>query len=175
MKNTFIIFRTLQRPTKNVYFLNTSVILGLVIILKQPLERYKQTVSWIELCIYSGRVRYILSESNWTIVMLLKNNAYYEIWNSSHCLGLGHETMTCVVCLIMFLSQMYYEYDYCSSIMGPVMWCWYIVNAPPPLVMSISFHFNVYPDNPFQTFLLANSFFYHASMRPYCMHFLKHR
>ena len=35
-----------------------------------------------------------------------KNNIKYEItevWIINHCLGLGHETMVCAVCLTMFL------------------------------------------------------------------------
>ena len=34
------------------------------------------------------------------IIIIIKSKA----WTITHCLGLGHETMVCVVCLSMFLS-----------------------------------------------------------------------
>ena len=30
-----------------------------------------------------------------------------EVWAIFHCLGLGHETMACAVCLLIFLEYLY--------------------------------------------------------------------
>ena len=35
-----------------------------------------------------------------------------EVWTITHCLGLGHETMVCIVCLSIFLSNFYEELKY---------------------------------------------------------------
>ena len=36
-------------------------------------------------------------------ILLSSSNRKYESWIINHCLGLGHETMVCAVCLTMFL------------------------------------------------------------------------
>ena len=45
------------------------------------------------------------------LIIIIKS----EVWTITHCLGLGHETMVCAVCLSMFLLQIYVCIDRCLS------------------------------------------------------------
>ena len=48
-----------------------------------------------------------------------------EVWIVNHCLGLGHETMVCAVCLTMFLWTVYgeqYIYELQLTYAGDPVW-----------------------------------------------------
>ena len=40
------------------------------------------------------------------LIIIIKS----EVWTITHCLGLGHETMVCAVCVSIFLSIYIYMY-----------------------------------------------------------------
>ena len=55
------------------------------------------------LCVFSLPISPVMIERIYIlclIIIIIKS----EVWTFTHCLGLGHETMVCVVCLSIFLS-----------------------------------------------------------------------
>ena len=71
-------------------------------------------IQYVGLCVFSlpisvvmiGRI-YILC-----LIIIIKS----EIWTITHCLGLGHETMVCAVCLSICLFLCSYGEIHCSKI-----------------------------------------------------------
>ena len=68
--------------------------------------RYNLSSVWVRLSIFSqlSIIQYVgLYVLGWlreyTYIIIIKS----EVWTITHCLGLGHETMVCAVCLSIFL------------------------------------------------------------------------
>ena len=92
---------------------------GVVITNKMPV-RYNLSSVWIRLsifsqlsiiqyvglCVFSLPISFVTIERIYIhcLIIIIKS----EVWTITHCLGLGHETMVCAVCLsiFLFLSQL---------------------------------------------------------------------
>ena len=82
---------------------------------KMPV-RYNLSSVWVRLSIFSQVIHYTICgavcfqlthflSDDWEniyilcLIIIIKS----EVWTITHCLGLGHETMVCAVCLSLFL------------------------------------------------------------------------
>ena len=64
-----------------------------------------------------------------------------EVWTIIHCLGLGHETMVCAVCLFIFL----WSCDMAGLLRGTFVSWWYLPRIRPP-VTEMQHHYHTrYP------------------------------
>ena len=58
-------------------------------------------IQYVGLCVFSLPISFVIIERKYTfcLIIIIKS----EVWAITHCLGLGHETMVCAVCLSIFL------------------------------------------------------------------------
>ena len=54
------------------------------------------------LCVFSLPISFLMIERIYILCLIIIIKS--EVWSITHCLGLGHETMVCAVCLSIFLS-----------------------------------------------------------------------
>ena len=58
------------------------------------------------LCVFSLPIPFVMIERIYILCLIIIIKS--EVWNITHCLGLGHETMVCAVCLSIFLWSGYF-------------------------------------------------------------------
>ena len=58
-------------------------------------------IQYVGLCVFSLHIPFVMIE--WIYILCLIIIIKSEVWTITHCLGLGHETMECTVCLSIFL------------------------------------------------------------------------
>ena len=60
-------------------------------------------IQYMGLCVFSLPISFVMIERViiHCLIIIIKS----EVWTITHCLGLGHETMVCAVCLSIFLCQ----------------------------------------------------------------------
>ena len=81
-------------------------------------------IKYVGLCAFSLPISLVMIERiyNLCLIIIIKS----EVWTTTHCLGLGHETMVCAVCLSIFfwanlhVGDQYLQLIY-MSVMNPVM------------------------------------------------------
>ena len=59
-------------------------------------------IQYVGLCVFSMPIPFVMTETIYILcpsIIIIKS----EVWTITHCLGLGHETMVCAVCLSIFL------------------------------------------------------------------------
>ena len=80
-------------------------------------------IQYVGLCIFSIPISLVMIERIYILCLIIFIKS--EVWTITHCLGLGHETMVCAVCLSIFLhnitrfsglhiSHLPMRFDYCS-------------------------------------------------------------
>ena len=59
-------------------------------------------IQHVGMCVFSLTISFVMIERIYIlcVIIIIKS----EVWTITHCLGLGHETMVCAVCLSIFLS-----------------------------------------------------------------------
>ena len=57
-------------------------------------------IQYVELCVFSLLVSSVMIEWIYILCLIIIKS---EVWTITHCLGLGHETMVCAVCLSICL------------------------------------------------------------------------
>ena len=60
------------------------------------------TIQYVGLCVFNLPMSFALIERIYILCLIIIIKS--EVWTITHCLGLGHETMICAVCLSIFLS-----------------------------------------------------------------------
>ena len=60
-------------------------------------------IQYVGLCVFSLPISFVMIERICLLFLIIIIKS--EVWTISHCLGLGHETMVCAVCLSIFLSE----------------------------------------------------------------------
>ena len=82
-------------------------------------------IHYVGLCVFNLPNSLILIERIYILclVIIIKS----EVWTISHCLGLGHETMVCAVCLSIFLSIC----DMAGLLRGTFVSWWYLPRIWP--------------------------------------------
>ena len=58
-------------------------------------------VQYMGLCVFSLPISPVMIEKIYILCLIIIIKS--EVWTITHCLGLGHETMVCAVCLSIFL------------------------------------------------------------------------
>ena len=58
-------------------------------------------IQYVGLCVFSLPISYVMIERIYILCLIIIIKS--EVWTITHCLGLGHETMVCAVCLSIFL------------------------------------------------------------------------
>ena len=60
-------------------------------------------IQYVGLCVFSWPIPLVMTERIYILCLIIIIKS--EVWTNTHCLGLGHETMVCHVCLSIFLSR----------------------------------------------------------------------
>ena len=60
-------------------------------------------IQYVGLCVFSWPISFVMIEGIYILCLITIIKS--EVWTITHCLGLGHETMVCAVCLSIFLSR----------------------------------------------------------------------
>ena len=58
-------------------------------------------IQYVGLCVFSLPIPFVMIERIYILCLIIIIKS--EVWTITHCLGLGHETMECAVCLSIFL------------------------------------------------------------------------
>ena len=58
-------------------------------------------LQYVGLCVFSSSISFVMIERIYILRLSIVIKS--EVWTIAHCLGLGHETMVCNVCLSIFL------------------------------------------------------------------------
>ena len=58
-------------------------------------------IQYVGLCVFSLPISFVMIERIYILCLIIIIKS--EVWTITHCLGLGHETMVCAVCLSIFL------------------------------------------------------------------------
>ena len=58
-------------------------------------------IQYVGLCVFSLSISFVMIERIYILCLIIIIKS--EVWTITHCLGLGHETMVCAVCLSIFL------------------------------------------------------------------------
>ena len=58
-------------------------------------------LQYVGLCVFSLPISFVMIERIYILCLIIIIKS--EVWTIIHCLGLGHETMVCAVCLSIFL------------------------------------------------------------------------
>ena len=58
-------------------------------------------IQYVGLCVFSLPIPLVMIERIYILCLIIIIKS--EVWTITHCLGLGHETMVCAVCLSIFL------------------------------------------------------------------------
>ena len=61
-------------------------------------------IQYVGLCVFSLPISLVMIERIYILCLIIIIKS--EVWTVTHCLGLGHETMVCAVCLSIFLSNL---------------------------------------------------------------------
>ena len=56
---------------------------------------------YVGLCVFSLPISFVMIERKYLLCLIIIIKS--EVWTITHCLGLGHDTMVCTVCLSIFL------------------------------------------------------------------------
>ena len=80
-------------------------------------------IQYVGLCVFSLPISFVMIERIY-IYVYIYINIYIccliiiiksEVWTITHCLGLGHETMVCAVCLSVFLWVCWWSFNVFSQ------------------------------------------------------------
>ena len=58
-------------------------------------------IQCVGLCVFSLPISFVMIERIYILCLIIIIKS--EVWTITHCLGLGHETTVCAVCLFIFL------------------------------------------------------------------------
>ena len=59
-------------------------------------------LQYVGLCVFSLPIFFVMIDRTYILCLIIIIKS--EVWTITHCLGLGHETMVCAVCLSIFVS-----------------------------------------------------------------------
>ena len=100
------------------------------------------------------------------LITILKS----EVWTIAHCLGLGHETIVCAVCLSIFL----WICDMAGLLRGTVISWWYLPRIWPPVSDMQHYYHARYPTDDrhlaYTPFAKSNGRFFQTQKSTWCPH-----
>ena len=65
-------------------------------------------IQYVGLCVFSLPISFVMIGRMYILCLIIIIKS--EVWTIPHCLGLGHETMVCAVCLSIFLWKRFPNY-----------------------------------------------------------------
>ena len=65
-------------------------------------------IQYVGLCVFSLPIPLVMIDRIYLLCLIIIIKS--EVWTITHCLGLGHETMVCAVCLSIFLLTVAYSF-----------------------------------------------------------------
>ena len=70
-------------------------------------------MQYVGLCVFTLRISLVMIERIYILCLIIFMKS--EVWTITHCLGLGHETMVCAVCLYILMNGwILWKYSDCS-------------------------------------------------------------
>ena len=60
-------------------------------------------IQYVGLCVFSLPISFVMIHRIYILCLIIIIKS--EVWTITHCLGLGHETMVCAVCLSIFINM----------------------------------------------------------------------
>ena len=131
-----------------------------------------------------SKIRHILSVTHYTIggavcflfthflVMIERIYILYliiiiksEVWTITHCLGLGHETMVCAVCLFVFL----WIYDMAGLLRGTFVSWWYMPRIWPSVTDMQHYYHARYPTDDWHLAYMFSLVYFSVEMCLVCV------
>ena len=126
-------------------------------------------IQYVGLCVFSLPLPFVMIERMYILCLIIIIKT--EIWTITHCLGLGHETMVCAVCLSIF----FWICDMVGLIRGTFVSWWYLPRIWPSVTDMQHYYHARYPTENWHLaymFLLVY-FSVEVSKRrvsPFCQH-----
>ena len=77
-------------------------------------------IQYVGLCVFSLPISLVMIDKIYILCLIIIVKS--EVWTITHCLGLGHETMVCAVCLSIFLWRNHASMMTYSSIQAASIW-----------------------------------------------------
>ena len=71
-------------------------------------------IQYVGLCVFSLPISFMMIERIYILCVLIIIKL--KVWTITHCLGLGHETMVCAVCLSIFFLFYHAHWFHCFEI-----------------------------------------------------------
>ena len=65
-------------------------------------------IQYVGLCVFSSPISFVMIERIYILCLIIIIKS--KVWTITHCLGLGHETVLCAVCLSIFLFLFLWRY-----------------------------------------------------------------
>ena len=96
-------------------------------------------IQYVWLCVLSLPISFVMTERIYILCLIIMIKS--EVWTIAHCLGLGHETMVCAVCLSIFLSIC----DMAGLLRGTFVSWWYLPRIGPPVTDMQHYYHARYP------------------------------
>ena len=106
-------------------------------------------IQYMGLCVFSLPISLVMIDRIYILCLIIIIKS--EVWTITHCLGLGHETMVCAVCLSIFL----WICDMAGLLCGTFMSWWYLPRIWPSVTDMQHYYHAWYPTDNWH---LANIF-----------------
>ena len=87
-------------------------------------------IQYVGLCVFSLPISFVMIERIYILCLIIIIKS--EVWTISHCLGLGHETMVCAVCLFILLRKIVWSVPWSSYIYLSYYYYQYQLSIPLP-------------------------------------------
>ena len=95
-------------------------------------------IQYMGLCVFSLPISLVMIERIYIVCLIIIKS---EVWTSAHGLGLGHESMVCVVCLSIFLLMC----DMAGLLRGTFVSWWYLPRIWPSVTDMQHYYHARYP------------------------------
>ena len=106
-------------------------------------------IQYVGMCVFSWPISFVMIERIYILCLIVIIKS--EVWTIVHCLGLGHETMVCAVCLSIFL----WICDMAGLLLGTFVSWWYLPRIWPSATDIQHYYHARYPTDDWH---LANMF-----------------
>ena len=96
-------------------------------------------IQYVGLSVFSLPISLVMTERTYILCLIIIINS--EVWTITYCLGLGHETMVCAVCLSIFL----WICDMTGLLRGTFVSWWYLPRIWPSVTDMQHYYHARYP------------------------------
>ena len=96
-------------------------------------------IQYVGLCVFCLPISFVMIDRIYILCLIIIIKS--EVWTITHCLGLGHETMVCVVCLSIFS----WICDMVGLLRGTFVSWWYLPRIWPSVTDMQHYYHARYP------------------------------